>query len=363
MKRRLSCRLAGGLLSGLVLSLSILPLAGARSIRPAPLLEAPFLPITVAPGVEVGRLTVFPILARGKVRPLDVVTLDQAMKGDQLVITEHKRARVRSLTAHNKGDQAVFIMAGEMIVGAKQDRMVGRDVLIPPRSTLEIPVYCVEKRRWRHVSRKFSSLGRAAPQKVRSLAYARATQGRVWKNVDRVNRRVGAAPQTATLQAAYRDPKVKQKIKQYLGRLSSLPRKYSNQVGVVVVVKGRFLAADIFGHPELFARMWPKLVRSYALDAVGGSAKGPELAGPLAVRRMLRGLDYSWRSVFKGLGLGWNRQADRDGLRAHALFALKTVVHFAAFPHLESRRSSGLRPGRIAPRSLLQQYRQRRQVR
>ncbi|MBU1741452.1 MAG: hypothetical protein KKC37_07895, partial [Proteobacteria bacterium] len=278
-------------------------------------------------------------------------------------ITEHKRARVRSLTAHNKGHQAVFIMAGEMIVGAKQDRMVGQDVLIPPRTTLVIPVYCVEKRRWRHVSRKFSSLDRAAPQKVRSLAYARATQGKVWENVAKVNRRVGAAPRTATLQAAYQDPKVKQKIKRYLGRLNSLPKKYPNLVGVVIVVKGRFLAADIFGHPELFARMWPKLVRSYALDAVGGSAKGPELAGPLEVRRMLRGLDYSWKAVVKGLGLGWNRRAARDGLRAHALFALNTVVHFAAFPQLEPRTSSGLRPGRIAPRSLLQQYRRRPQGR
>lgn len=359
MSRRLFHRLAGGLVWGLVFSLSALSLAGARSMRPAPLLEKPYLAITVAPGVEVGRLTIFPVLARGKVRPLDVLTLDQAMKSGRLVITEHKRARVRSLTAVNKSDRPVFIMAGEMIVGAKQDRMVGQDVLIPPSTTLKIPVYCVEKRRWRHTSRKFSSLDRAAPQKVRSMAYAKVSQRRVWTGVGEVNDRVGAKPPTATLRAAYRDPKVRQKIKQYLGRLNQLPQKYSNLVGVVVVVKGRFLAADIFGHPELFARMWPKLVRSYALDAVGGSAQGPALAGPRAVDQMLRGLDYSWRSVVKSLGLGWNRQAARDGLKAHALFAMHTVVHFAAFPRLESQTSRGLRPGRIAPRSLLQQYQRR----
>ncbi len=363
MSRRLFHRLAKGLVWGLVASLSVLSLAGARSIKLAPLLEEPFLPITVAPGVEVGRLTIFPVMARGKVRPLDVLSLDQAMKSGRLVITEHKRARVRSLTAANKSDKAVFIMAGEMIVGAKQDRMVGQDIVIPPLSSLEIPVYCVEKRRWRHVSRKFSSLGRAAPQKVRSLAYAKVSQRRVWTGVGEVNERVGAKPPTATLRAAYQDPKVKQKIKQYLGRLNQLPQKYSRMVGVVVVVKGRFLAADIFGRPELFARMWPKLVRSYALDAVGGSAQGPALAGPLAVRQMLRGLDYSWRSVVKGLGLGWNRQSARDGLKAHALFAMGTVVHFAAFPDLGPHTSGGLRPGRLAPRSLLRQYQRRSPVR
>jgi hypothetical protein len=360
-RRRL---LSGALLAAALILGGLSALTGpagveARTIRPAPLLAEPFLPVGIGPGIEVGRLTVYPVLARGKVRPLDVLTLDQAMTSGQLVITENKRARVRSLTATNKSDKPVFIMAGEMIVGARQDRMVGKDILIPPRTTLDIPVYCVEKRRWRHVSRKFSTMVQAAPQKVRSLAYARASQGRVWEDVDRVNRRVGAAPRTAALQAAYQDPKVKAKIKQYQGRLGLLPRKYPHQVGVVIAVKGRFLAADIFGNPALFARMWPKLVKSYALDAVSGSAQGPELADPQAVAKLLYGLDRSWFSIIKGVGLGWNREARQGNLGAHALFALKTVVHLAAFPQLKVVPVSGYRPGRIVPRSILNRYQQR----
>jgi hypothetical protein len=350
--------LAAGVLVGLPALLG--PAAvEARSIIPAPLLREPLLPISVGPGIEVGRLTVFPVLARGKVRTLDVLTLDQAMKSGRLVITENKRARVRSLTAVNKSDRAVFVMAGEMIVGARQDRMVGRDVLIPPRTTLKIPVYCVEKRRWKHVSRKFSTSAQTAPQEVRSLAYARASQGRVWKNVDRVNRRVGAAPRTATLQAAYRDPKVRAKIKKYQGRLNRLPRKFPNQVGVVIAVKGRFLAADVFGTPGLFARMWPKLVKSYALDAAAGSAQGPELTGPQAAAKVLHDLDRSWFSITKGVGLGWNREARQGILGAHALFALRTVVHLAAFLRAKAVPVSGYRPGRIVPRHILNRYQQR----
>ncbi len=350
--------LAAGVLAGLS-ALTGPSGVEARTVRPAPLLAEPFLPVGVGPAIEVGRLTVYPILARGKTRPLDILTLDQAMSRGQLVITENKRARVRSLTAVNKSDKPVFIMAGEMIVGARQDRMVGRDILIPPRTTIDIPVYCVEKRRWRHVSRKFSTMVQAAPQKVRSLAYARASQGRVWENVDQVNRRVGAAPRTAALRAAFQDPKVRARIKQYQGHLNRLPRKYPNQVGVIVAVKGRFLAADIFGNPTLFGRMWPKLVKSYALDAVGGSAQGPELTDPRAAAGLLHGLDRSWFSIVKGVGLGWNREARKGNLGAQALFALKTVVHLAAFLRVKVVPVSGYRPGRIVPRHILNRYQQR----
>ena len=50
-----------------------------------------------------------------------------------------------------------------------------------------------------------------------------------------------------------------------------------NAVGVVVAVNGRIIWADIFASTDLLGKYWPKLVRSYASEAVVTRAKEVEV--------------------------------------------------------------------------------------
>lgn len=343
----------------------------ARTVRPIPLLTYPPGKTIVGQPVTVGPLTVYPLIAKRPGKPFDMLTMDQAMKRGKLVISERKkRASVRHLLATNHGSKPVFIMAGEMIVGAKQDRMISRDVIVPPHQSRVIPVYCVERGRWRYSkrgARRFKSAGKSAPNVARKLAYAKATQGRVWREVDRQLGVSGARTRSRDLKSAYAQPEVRKKVKTYKNKLQALPAKVENMIGAIVVLKGRFLALDAFGHPALFKKLWPKLIGSYALDAVGGTPRGPAVNNVKEAVLLLIKIDRAQVGISRGIGLGTVRHINDKDVDGSALVLGNRLVHMAAFPktvdrgrrkHIPrrlNRPSSGYRsPGSMGPRRRLQ---------
>jgi hypothetical protein len=75
----------------------------------------------------------------------------------------------------NRSVHMVFVMAGEQLVGCKQNRVVNASIMVPPQSEVPLPVTCVERGRWRYSSSVFSSAhptlllfkgGRVVEQKV-----------------------------------------------------------------------------------------------------------------------------------------------------------------------------------------------------
>ncbi len=63
--------------------------------------------------------------------------------------------------------------------------------------------------------------------------------------------------------------------------------KQEHAVGVVVAVRGEIIWADIFSDPELLARYWTKLVRSYAAEGIGGAHVRKVSAGESDAQRFL----------------------------------------------------------------------------
>ena len=56
----------------------------------------------------------------------------------------------------------------------------------------------------------------------------------------------------------------------------------TNAVGVVVAMNGRIIWADVFASTDLLEKYWPKLVRSYASEAVVTRAKDTEVGAKQA---------------------------------------------------------------------------------
>ena len=224
--------------------------------------------LKVADPIKYKNLMIFPLIAQA-VKRSDYVTLDQAMEYGWLKIREIDGGEVNAVELKNAGDKIVFIMTGEMLIGAKQDRMLREDVLVPPKSGwLRIPVYCVEHGRWLSVSASFKSAGEFAPNELRSRAKITEDQSQVWDAITSSQERLGIYSGTSTVQANYQDERVKQELAEYTEHLEKVPRLNKNTVGIVAAAGGRIICVDIFADNDLLLKFWKKLIRSYVMDAM-----------------------------------------------------------------------------------------------
>lgn len=265
-------------------------------------------------------LTIFPVMGADRPGSDAYITLDEGTRAGTVVITEkgagqaaarpqprtHARtpqsaarqqnvgytgggATVNELSLVNRSGKKLLLLAGEVIVGGKQDRIVQEDRIIPPVSVpVALSVFCVEHGRWsaRNASHnsgggtpttraaapeeaaKFSSLGAVAHPKLRGVAQDKKMQGEVWNEVSKNNAKLGTANSTDTYQEVYSSKQVGAQMDDYLRALQGEVLR-PGVVGVVVARNGRAVWVDVFASQRLFASYWPKLLKSYAVDALG----------------------------------------------------------------------------------------------
>jgi hypothetical protein len=213
-----------------------------------------------------GGLVVFWLNVKEQAPALDVATLDEARKSGALLITERERATVPELVVENRGKSHVLLLAGEILIGGKQNRVLGEDILLPPLSGARpIGVYCVEQGRWNEGRKEFESKGSFAQPGLRSKLMERPDQGRVWDSVAR-SARAAEVPASATgsYQAIYEDGKIKDHLSE-IERVAPM-RPPALAHGAAVFVGPSLSGLDLFHAPGLFAREWPKLLRAYAVE-------------------------------------------------------------------------------------------------
>lgn len=190
----------------------------------------------------------------------------------------------------NNSDRPLLLLAGEIVTGGKQDRVIGADRLVPPKSDpIDLSVFCVEPGRWVGQSLEFTSMkSQMAQPSVRMPAMAAKNQQQVWNQVAEARRSAvqvaSAAPlvqaDNANLSAALGNttsyaktmaaPQVQAQIDTVAGNYSSIVSELrkTGAKGVVVAVNGQLVWADIFASDDLLLRYWQKLVRSYAAESL-----------------------------------------------------------------------------------------------
>ncbi len=95
--------------------------------------------VTVGSPTTHESLTIYPLIATGDQAEFDFYSLDQAMKKRKLRVKEWGSGSVPKLKVRSDGKKKTFIMAGEIVTGAKQDRMSAHDILIRENSR----VFCM----------------------------------------------------------------------------------------------------------------------------------------------------------------------------------------------------------------------------
>lgn len=275
-------------------------------------------------------LTIFPVKGTDQTTR-EYVTLDQALSKGFLEVTEVGSGRVNEVLVRNKSDQYVFMMAGEVIVGAKQDRMLSDDVLVPPRSgRLLVRVYCTERGRWSGPTTAFGTGGFGGFVSLRAGARQTESQSYVWMRIRQKRDQLApAGAPTEALAAVRESESVQKRLQPYReSKLGAVPELAKDTLGVVVYVGGKVKAADVFGRRDLLERLWPKLLEAYAMDAIDAKENGAKV-GTAEARSFLQQAVRASTSRKDTPGAG-----DLLSLRSSAV-AGQALLHDGALVHLE----------------------------
>ncbi len=259
-----------------------------------------------------------------------IATLEEARTRGDLLVTERAQATVPALIVENRGATPVLLLAGEILVGGKQHRVVIEDILLAPKSgPRDLAVYCVEQGRWAGRSGDFVSKGSFAAPQLRARVMDRADQGRVWAEVHRYARSAKAASPTESYQAIYDNPDVKahqRAIESAVG-----PAAAPAAHGAAVFAGEAFVGLDLFQSPDLFARQWPKLLRAHALEVYGRATTAPldDKSRRREVDDLLRRAARAQGALRENPGLGRLFEFRLEAARGSALIVDAEVVHTA----------------------------------
>jgi hypothetical protein len=291
--------------------------------------------LDLAEAVHDGALTVFPLLGADKPGPR-YLTLDEALAKNLAEITEiSAEGRVPELFFENKGDDPILLVDGEQLIGAKQNRVLNLTILVRPKSRITIPVSCVEQGRWSSSRSNFTSADHAmfatakAHKAEQVSASMRATgkrasdQSAVWRDIEARLHSLRAAAPTRAMSAAY------EQNREHVEKAVTAIRPQEGQRGAVYLVNGKLAGIEVFDKAATYAKLAPKLARSYALDAVapGDTRK----VDPLAVSLTLARLKTLKVESYPGTDLGTDLRLADEALNGAALVAGEAVLHLEAF--------------------------------
>ena len=233
-------------------------------------------------------LTVF--LVHGKDQTTKTfLTLQEALAQKKVRVYETKN--VNELSIRNLSNQDVYVQAGDIVRGGDQDRMISVDFIVPPRSKrMPIEAFCVESGRWHkrgnEDSAAFSSSENFASSKDLKLAAKSAkSQDAVWQNVGLVQDKltantlveVRAGVSASSLELSVENAKVKETTAAYINALSGILRNKNDVIGYVFAINGKVNSADIYASRALFVKLWPKLIKANAVEALAELQKDLEM--------------------------------------------------------------------------------------
>ncbi len=315
--------------------------------RPRPQHPLHQLVQSVQPGTPTRyrNLTIFPLVSHGARGTHGIRTLDEALSHGWITISEHENASVGKLRVRNDSRHAIFLMAGEILTGGKQNRIIKQDVLLGARSGfVAIPVYCGEKERWDTDRTIFKSGKTMAEPGLRKMAAGSESQDAIWQKIDGRMAEVEVESPTQNYQELYDDRKTQRALDACVARFRHLCGRRT--VGLVAVSGHRIIGCDLFSDPELLSRLWDKICRSYAVDTLGqdhSRKHRPDVLDDHDIRNFLNRVLSSRLIHEETPGSG---EATRISGRVHgnALTWRSDVVHAALFHGITILRKDMDRP-------------------
>ena len=291
----------------------------------------------VLPPIESGHLLLFPVVRTSGDSPVETpfITLDEGIKSGEVEVTEAGNVRglvrprgrtngqrdpgvwspppgnrnrgdeVNTLVLVNLSKKPLLLLAGEIVTGGKQDRVIAKDRIVPPDADpIDLSVFCIEPGRWTGSSDSFGASAQKPAESfmvqpaVREKAMAAKDQQQVWDSVHGtisqmvtvtaaappassasetvtvVGSNVAGTLDTTSYAKVMQNGAISAKVDEAAASAHEVPAqvleklRQEHAVGVVVAVRGKLIWADLFANTDLLSRYWTKLVRSYAAESV-----------------------------------------------------------------------------------------------
>ena len=207
------------------------------------------------------------------VNTFDYISSEEAMKNNLIEVNEiSEGGSVNNLFVINRSDKHVFFMDGDILQGAKQNRVINTSMLIAPESKTSVPVSCVESGRWRYSSSKFSSSDYIAPHKLRSdkakhikknlendkLFYS--DQGEVWNKVSDYEEAHHCKSMTSNLSFIYENKESE------FAEFMKIFGLNAEANGIAIFIKNKILNIDLFNRDNIFREYFPKILKAAAME-------------------------------------------------------------------------------------------------
>ena len=282
------------------------------------------------------------------------ITLERGLASSTVEVEElDNGASVSDILLRNLSHDPVLLFEGEEFLGAMQNRILNVSVLVSPKTKQVLPVSCVEAGRWHHKERdprkqKFSVANRVHYARGRALENRavsgnlhssreyRGNQGRTWSDIDEKSARLNVSSESSAADAMY--VSTRSKIDKFVASFKHIP----DQIGSVFVLDGQVSGLELYSSQDTHEQMLPRLVRSYALDAIDSSVSRTESGTKPkkgtsdrntqeSAEEFLARISNSWTKRFKGVCLGENIRFTDEKLTGGALEHEDRVLHLSAF--------------------------------
>jgi hypothetical protein len=280
-------------------------------------------------------LVIYPLSNGGKSNP-KIKVLDDALKEKNILISELANAQIEQVRLQNRSDYRVFVLDGEEITGAWQNRITTTAAFIDTRSEVLLPTSCVEQGRWTGDkeftianSCSFPSLRAVLCKDVtNSLTKTRtfkANQERIWQSIGNKLDSLKVQSMTSSMHDIF------QRLKAELARFSESAGELSQFTGMIAACGEKIICIDLFGYKNIFARLAPKLLESYGLDALEkmNSASEPPTN---RIEKLISQLKRVQLRRFPSVGLGDELRFQSTNVLGRALIFGNDLLHFSAFP-------------------------------
>jgi hypothetical protein len=285
------------------------------------------------------RLSVVQLLS-DKHNTFDYISGPTAIKNNLIEVTEISEAEsVNNLFVFNRSDKYVFFMDSDILVGAKQNRVLNSSVFLAPNSKTNLPVSCVQQGRWDPFYSGFKEADYIAPQKLRAnkaeavnfslraTGETKADQGQVWDDVDNYVTGLNCISPTKDINEVYDQKKFD---------VDSFIKSFKHEAeanGLAVFVDQKLLSTDVFNRTDIYSEYFTKILRSAAIEVSHLDDKENKLTEAEASYKTLT-LFYSLETInstlHKGVALGEEKRFDTEELTGFELNYKNHSIHITA---------------------------------
>jgi hypothetical protein len=259
-------------------------------------------------------LTVFPVTSKFQDELGPLTTLDDALAKKAAAVRETgaddqgrvESAQVNALVIENKGTVPIYVLAGTVVKGGKQDRQIGQDFIIGAHQTIPVDAFCIEPGRWTAdrngvaTGGQFGSIGILTPSDVRAAAEYHQNQSEVWSKVGEVNAANRKSAASGTLLATIDSADIVEKRTALAGKVDGYLKGVQPGdavVGFAYAVDGKVRSVRYFANHKVFEMFRTTLVNTAAMDAItaqsvaaasGHPAAAPPPVAPAAVSQFIK---------------------------------------------------------------------------